>query len=115
VVSARRGSLDVLYLRCCGVDVHKKTVVPCVLTPGVGRRSHQETRSFGTMTADLVVLLGWVEDRGCMHMAMEATESYWKPLYNLLEGTVKVLVVNAAHIKAVLGRKTDVNLRHEVA
>jgi transposase len=101
--------MDVLYARCCGVDVHKKSVVACVLTPSTGATPRQETRTFGTMTADLVALVGWLEERGCTHVAMEATGAYWKPLYNLLEGTLEVLVVNAQHIKAVPGRKTDVN------
>ncbi len=100
--------MDVLYERCCGIDVHKKNVVACVLTPGGAGTPAKEVRTFGTMTADLVALLGWLEAAGCTHVAMESTGVYWKPLYNLLEGQVEVLVVNAQHIKAVPGRKTDV-------
>ena len=77
--------MDVLYPRCCGVDVHKKSVVACVLTPGRAGQPQQETRTFGTMTADLVALGQWLEEQGCTHVAMEATGSYWKPLYNLLK------------------------------
>jgi len=113
--SERSRAMEVLYERCCGIDVHKKSVVACVLTPGVAGKPAKEVRTFGTMTADLVALLGWLEAAGCTHVAMESTGVYWKPLYNLLEGQVEVLVVNAQHIKAVPGRKTDVKLRHEVA
>jgi len=107
--------MDVLYERCCGIDVHKKNVVACVLTPGGAGTPAKEVRTFGTMTADLVALLGWLEAAGCTHVAMESTGVYWKPVYNLLDGAVEVLIVNAQHIKAVPGRKTDVKLRHEVA
>jgi transposase len=100
--------VEVVYPRCCGVDVHKKTMVACVLVPGSAGRPLTEVRTFGTMTEDLLALVDWVVAAGCTHVAMEATGSFWKPLYNLLEGVVEVLVVNAAHIKAVPGRKTDV-------
>jgi transposase len=100
--------VEVVYPRCCGVDVHKKTMVACVLVPGPAGRPVKEVRTFGTMTADLLALVDWVVAAGCTHVAMESTGSYWKPLYNLLEGVLEVLVVNAAHIKAVPGRKTDV-------
>ena len=96
--------MRVLYERCCGLDVHKKSVVACVLTPD-GR----ERRSFGTMTADLLALADWLLAEGVTHVAMESTGVYWKPVYNLLEGTgLELLVVNAQHVKAVPGRKTDV-------
>jgi transposase len=94
--------MRVVYERCCGRDVHKKTVVACVMTPG-----GQETRTFGTMTQDLLALADWLEQWGVTHVAMESTGVYGKPLFNLLEGTFEVLVVNAHHIKAVPGRKTD--------
>jgi transposase len=94
--------MRVVYERCCGLDVHKKTVVACVMTP-----EGQETRTFGTMTQDLLALAEWLEQWGVTHVAMESTGVYWKPLFNLLEGTFEVLVVNAHHIKAVPGRKTD--------
>ncbi len=94
--------MRVVYERCCGLDVHKKRVVACVMTP-----AGQETRTFGTMTQDLLALADWLEQWGVTHVAMESTGVYWKPLFNLLEGTFEVLVVNAHHIKAVPGRKTD--------
>lgn len=93
-----------LYERCCGLDVHKKSVVACVITP-----EGRETRTFGTMTADLLQLADRLLERGVTIVAMESTGVYWKPPYDLLEGTgLELLVVNAAHIKAVPGRKTDV-------
>jgi transposase len=101
--------MDVLHARCCGVDVHKASVVACLLVPGSGGAPEKEVRTFGTMTQDLLALVDWLVASGCTAVAMESTGSYWKPLYNLLEGVVaEVLVVNAAHIKQVPGRKTDV-------
>jgi transposase len=91
------------------VDVHKASVVACVIAPGAGGAPRKEVRTFGTMTADLLQLVDWLVEAGCTAVAMERTGSYGKPLYNLLEGVVEqVLVVNAAHIKQVPGRKTDV-------
>ncbi len=96
--------MRILYQRCCGLDVHKKSVVACVITPEA-----RETRTFGTMTADLLELADWLLGKAVTHVAMESTGVYWKPIYNLLEGTgLELLVVNAQHIKAVPGRKTDV-------
>ena len=96
--------MEVVYERCCGLDVHKKTVV----ARAVGG-SGKETRTFGTMTRDLLALGDWLVEGGVSHVAMESTGVYWKPVYNLLEGLgMTVLVVNAHHIKAVPGRKTDV-------
>jgi len=100
--------VEVVYPQCCGVDVHKKTMVACVIVPGPRGRPVKEVRTFGTMTEDLLALVDWVVAAGCTHVAMESTGSFWKPLYNLLEGVLVVLVVNAAHIKAVPGRMTDV-------
>ena len=101
--------MDVLHRCCCGVDVHKASVVACVIAPGAGGAPCKEVRTFGTMTNDLLALVDWLVEAGCTAVAMESTGSYWKPLYNLLEGVVEqVLVVNAAHIKQVPGRKTDV-------
>jgi transposase len=95
--------MQVMYERCAGLDVHKKTVVACVLTP-----EGQETRTFGTMTAELLVLADWLLTCGCTHVAIESTGDYWKPVFNILEGTCEVILVNAQHVKAVPGRKTDV-------
>jgi transposase len=93
-----------MYARCCGLDVHKKTVVACVITP-----EGRETRTFGTVTAELLRLADWLLERRVTHVAMESTGVFWVPVYNLLEPTgLELLVVNAQHIKAVPGRKTDV-------
>ncbi len=100
--------MDVVHERCCGLDVHKKIVVACLCTPGGSARRTKEVRTFGTMTRDLLQLADWLAAAGCTHVAMESTGSYWKPVYNILEATCTVLVVNAQHMKAVPGRKTDV-------
>jgi len=100
--------MDVLYERCCGIDVHKKTVVACLITPGASGAPMKETRTYGTMTADLLEMMDWLLDAGCTHVAMESTGVFWKAPYNLMEGALEVYVVNAAHIKTVPGRKTDV-------
>jgi transposase len=97
-------SMQVLYERCCGLDVHKKTVTVCLITPDV-----REVRTFGTFTEDLRALQDWLLSHGCTHVAMESTGVYWKPIWNLLEGTgMELLLVNARDLKAVPGRKTDV-------
>ena len=96
------------YERCCGLDVHKRAVVACVLVPdGKGGRQKQ-TRTFSTMTVEILAMADWLQQAGCTHVAMESTGVYWQPIFNLLEGQFEVLVVNAQHIKAVPGRKTDV-------
>jgi transposase len=100
--------MDVVHARCCGIDVHKRTVVACLLVSNSGGALSKEVRTFGTMTQDLLRLADWLTATGCTHVAMESTGVYWKPVYNLLEGALAVLVVNARHIKAVPGRKTDV-------
>jgi len=96
--------MEVVYERCCGLDVHKKSITAHLITP-----EGRETRTFGTMTDDLLELGDWLIAAGCTHVAMESTGVYWKPIYNLLEETgIEPMVVNAQHIKAVPGRKTDV-------
>ena len=72
--------MDLLYERCCGLDIHKKLVVACMITPGAKGAPRKEVRSFGTMTADLLVLSDWLEEQGATHVAMESTGVYWKPL-----------------------------------
>ena len=99
--------VSVLYQRCCGLDVHKRQVQACLLVTTPSGTVAQEQRSFGTMTEDLLGLLDWLLAAGCTHVAMEATGSFWKPIFNLLDGQLAILVVNAAHIKQVPGRKTD--------
>jgi len=99
-----RRLVEIINERCAGLDVHKDEIVACVLAP-----DGKEIKKFGTMTEDLLKMADWLMDRGCTHVAMESTGVYWKPVVNLLESTgMEVLVVNAQHIKAVPGRKTDV-------
>ncbi len=100
--------MDVTYTHCAGLDVHKKSVVVCTLTPGAAGEIVSEIRTFGTMTHDLLALSDWLTSKGITHVAMEATAEFWKPVYNVLEASFVVLVVNAHHIKNVPGRKTDV-------
>lgn len=96
--------MRVVHERCAGLDVHKKTVVACAVTP-----QGRQVRTFPTVTEDLLRLLEWLEELGCRVVAMESTGVYWKPVYNLLESAeFEPMVVNAKHIKAVPGRKTDV-------
>lgn len=95
--------MQIVYERCCGLDVHKKSIVACIITP-----EGKETRTFGTMTDDILALIDWLKSKGCTHVAMESTGVYWKPIYNLLElEEIEPMVVNAQHIKTVPGRKTD--------
>ncbi|WAH44928.1 IS110 family transposase (plasmid) [Alicyclobacillus fastidiosus] len=96
--------MQVVHEPCCGLDVHKKKVVGCVITPEI-----KEIRTFGTMTDDLESLIKWILGHECTHVAMESTGVFWKPIFNLLEDRdLEALVVNAQHIKQVPGRKTDV-------
>lgn len=99
--------MEIVYSHCAGLDVHKQTVVACVRIVTMGQVT-KETRSFGTMTADLLSLADWLLSHGITHVAMESTGEYWKPLFAILEGQFTVWVVNAQHIKQVPGRKTDV-------
>jgi transposase len=117
--------MDVLHPRCAGLDVHKKTVVACALSPGPAGTTLKQIESFGTTTLELQRLASWLLDLDCSHVAMEATSAYWKPVYNILEEhpTLSTWVLNPQHIKAVPGRKTDVHdaewiatlLRHGLA
>ncbi|HLZ61586.1 MAG TPA: IS110 family transposase [Ktedonosporobacter sp.] len=99
--------MEVLYARCAGLDIHKKTVRVCVLIRQENGKRAKEFRTYSTTTQDLLNLLDWLLEQGCSHVAIEGTGVYWKPVYNLFEGQIEVLVVNAQHIKAVPGRKTD--------
>lgn len=100
--------MRVVYKQCAGLDVHKKTVVACRVRINEAGQREQEVRTFSTMTCELLLLLDWLLAWGVTHVAMESTGEYWKPVYNLLEGQVTVLLVNAQHVKHVPGRKTDV-------
>lgn len=95
--------MEIVYECCCGIDVHKKIIVACLIK---GRK--QELRQFGTTTGELRDMSLWLLDEGCQMIAMESTGSYWKPLYNIFELTgLNAIVVNASHMKALPGRKTD--------
>jgi transposase len=101
--------MEVLYPHCAGLDVHKDTVVACVrhMTNGAVKR---EVRTFKTTTRELLTLSEWLAGEGCTHLAMEATGVYWKPVWHVLgDGDFTLLLANAAHVKNVPGRKTDVN------
>ena len=98
--------MDVLYARCAGLDVHKETVVACVRC--VSEPRHSEVRTFSTMTRSLEVLRDWLVERGVTIAAIESTSTYWKGPFYRLEEVLEVWLLNAAHMKAVPGRKTDV-------
>ena len=100
--------MDILYTRCAGLDVHKVTVVACVRHVDSGGKVHKEVRTFETTTRGLLALADWLRVEGVTHAAMESTGVYWKPVFNILEGQVQLILVNAQHIKQVPGRKTDV-------
>jgi transposase len=95
--------MQALYPCCCGIDIHARTAVACLIKQG-GR----QTRTFSTMTDDLLRLSDWLTAEGCTHVAIESTGVYWKPVFNILEGLLSVILVNARDVKAVPGRKTDV-------
>lgn len=100
--------MDVLVERVAGLDVHKDTVVAAVRTPGKGGRRDQQIRSFGTMTVDLLGLRDWLVALGVTRVGMEATGVYWKPVFYVLEEVIECWLLNAAHLKNVPGRKTDI-------
>ena len=100
--------MDVIYPRCAGLDVHKQTVVACVRIARDGA-ALQEVRTFDTTTSGLLALADWLDCFGVEHAAMEATSMYWKPMWHVLEGHFELVLANAAHVKNVPGRKTDVN------
>jgi transposase len=95
--------MEVLYECCCGIDVHAKMRVACVVKQG-----KKVVRTFSTMTEDLLQLLDWLSQEGCTHVAIESTGVYWRPVFNILEGTVDVILPNARDAKGYKARKTDV-------
>lgn len=101
-------SLSVLSDHCAGLDVHKVTVVACVLLSTPSGKATHEVRTFATTTHGLQDLTGWLSSQSVTHVAMESTGIYWRPVFNLLEGHFQVILVNAQHMKAVPGHKTDV-------
>ena len=104
--------MEVLYKRCCGIDIHKNMMVACIFT-SVRKK---EIRQFSTMTEDILQLVSWLKETDCEMAAMESTGSYWKPVYNIFEEEqIPIMVVNAQHIKGVPGRKTDVKDAESIA
>ena len=100
--------MEVLHARCCGIDVHKASLVACLRVQD-GRRRHTEVRSFGTTTSEILGLHAWLSEAGCTHVAMESTGVYWIPLFQILEARgFEVCLVNAQHVHHVPGRKSDV-------
>src|ERR1700719_3353026 len=101
--------MEVLYQRCAGLDVHKETVVACVRLASEGKVV-TEVKTFATTTRGLLALSDWLSENGCTHAAMEATGVYWKPVWHVLsDGEIELVLANAAHVKNVPGRKTDVS------
>lgn len=100
--------METLHERCAGLDIHKDTVVAC-LRIAKGRTAERELRTFATTTSGLLELHDWLQKHAVTHVAMEATGVYWKPVWHLLEDSFKLILANASHIKAVPGRKTDIN------
>jgi transposase len=100
--------MEVLYRVCCGLDVHKKTVVACLRFAGRNGKRAEEVRSFGTTTRELLHLADWLTAAGCTHVVMESTGVYWRPVYHILESGFELLLVNAQQVKMVPGRKTDI-------
>ena len=100
--------MQVIHERCAGIDVHKKTVVVCVLMSQADGTLHKQIRTFATMTADLLALDEWLRGQQVEQIAMESTGVYWHPIWNILEEGRQILLANPQHLKAVPGRKTDV-------
>lgn len=101
--------MQVVHTRCCGLDVHKKTVVACVLLTHPNGQVDREVRTFGTMTVDLLALSDWLSNLDVQQIALESTGVFWRPIFNLLEDEQRsIILVNPLHMRAVPGRKTDV-------
>src|SRR5437764_8258289 len=98
----------VLYPRCAGLDVHKKTVVVCLMLTALDGQVSKEVRTFATTTAGLLAMADWFSSQQVTHVAMESTGVYWRPVFNILESLFEVILVNAQHMKAVPGKKTDI-------
>src|SRR6266568_2125884 len=101
-------AMSVLYTRCAGLDVHKETVVACLMLTASSGKITREVRTFATTTLGLQTMAQWLASQQVTHIAMESTGIYWRPVFNILEGRFEVILVNAQHMKAVPGHKTDV-------
>jgi transposase len=100
--------MEAIIERCCGIDVHKKNIVVCLAVGKPDEKPRTMIKTFSTMTCDLLVCRDWLVSEGCTHAAMESTGVYWKPIYNILEGSMEVILAHARDVKNVPGRKTDV-------
>jgi transposase len=99
--------MRIVYAHCCGLDVHKRSISACLLTANEAGATQQQIRRFGTVTRELLELCDWLRSNHVTHVAMESTGVYWKPVWNILEASFTILLVNAQHVKSVPGRKTD--------
>lgn len=100
--------IDAVIERCAGIDVGKKFILVCLMTGPADQAPNMETRTFHTTTSELQSLLQWLKEAGCTKAVMESTGDYWKPIFNVLEEDIAVVLANPAHIKNIPGRKTDV-------
>jgi len=101
--------IQIVHPVCCGLDVHKKKISACLITVDNNGKEQYGIKEFGTFTDDLVKMKNWLLDNECPVLAMESTGVYWRPVHNILEGFMEVILVNARHIKNVPGRKTDIS------
>ncbi|MDR3714086.1 MAG: IS110 family transposase [Puia sp.] len=101
--------VEILHPNCCGLDVHKESISACLHTADEDGRDQTEVREFGTFTKDLLGLKKWLVESNCPILAMESTGVYWRPIHNVLEDVMEVILVNARHLKNVPGRKTDIS------
>jgi len=100
--------MDVVHVKCAGLDVHQQTVVACARI-GAGPTVTYDVRTFGTTTSDLLALSDWLTTHGCTHVALESTGVFWKPVWAVLDGSFALVLANAMHIRNIPGRKSDVN------
>jgi transposase len=100
--------MEVMIQRCCGIDVHKSSLTACLLVGRPNGKAQKTIKTFSTMTSNLLALKDWLESEGCTHVGIESTGVYWKPVFNILEDSLTVILANARDIKNVPGRKTDV-------
>jgi transposase len=101
--------MEAIIQRGCGIDVHKKSITVCLTTGKPHEEPTETVKTFSTMTRDLLACRDWLVSEGCTHVAMESTGVYWKPVFNILEDSLEVILANARNVKNVPGRKTDVN------
>src|SRR5947208_16551227 len=99
--------LEVKVERCAGIDVGKKVLAVCIMIGLAHQKPTVEVRRFGTNVMELERLRVWLKEMGCTEAVMESTGSYWKPVYNVLDGTVKIILANPMHVKVLRGKKTD--------